>query len=68
MQEKNAFGGFVQKYYYPAILHLWILVQGIFKGLCRNISFWRNINLWPSDNDSDDERGIISAGAVVWLG
>ena len=49
VQEKTLFFGFVQKYYCPELLPLGILVQGFFKGLCSNNSFWRNIHLWLDD-------------------
>ena len=34
-----------QKYYCPKLLSLRILVQGLFWGLCRNISFLKNMHL-----------------------
>ena len=48
-KKKRLFMGFVQKYYCPELLPLGILVQGFFKGLCSNNSFWRNIHLWLDD-------------------
>ena len=38
VQEKTLFLGFVQKYYCPQLLHYCYLVQGLFQGMCRNIT------------------------------